>query len=100
MLSADVTPSLFAKAASCDAVLAPASVKHMRDAMLCHVCGAGLDRFDADLQVCGLLLGFDLRFPVLALCARFGARRVFDSRRNQSPAHIVHIQLLWTRSLT
>ena len=100
MLSADVTPSLFAKAASCNAVLTPASVRHMCNAMLCHVCGAGLDRVDGYLKVRGLLLGLDLCLALLALCARFGVRFVFDGRCNQSSAYIVHTELPWTRSLT
>ena len=100
MLPADMAPSLLAKAASSDAVLAPASVRHMCNALLCHVCGAGLDRVDGYLKVRGLLLGFDLCLALLALCARFGVRFVFDGRRNQSSAYIVHTELPWTRRLT
>ena len=100
MLPADMAPSLLTKAASSDAVLAPAAVRHVRDAMLCYIRGARLSWIGADLQVSRLLLGLNLGLALVALHVHLGARLLLHGRRDQNIAHLVHEALLWTRCIT
>ena len=100
MLPANMTSSSSAQSTPCDAVWAPITVRHMHNAMFCNFGGTRENWNGCYLQVSHLLFRRDLGLALVVLHLCSVIRLDLHSRRNQNIAHVVHLGLLWTHSLT